>query len=61
MLKEAIAQYQKISELQPDSWQWHKKLGDLYHKQSQQPRETGEVIEGAALILDGNSSFVEIE
>ena len=60
MLKEAIAQYQKISELQPDSWQWHKKLGDLYDKQAQQPRETGEVIEGAALILDGNSSFVEI-
>ena len=60
MIKEAIAEYQKISELQPDSWQWHKKLGDLYHKQSQQQRETGEVIEGTALILDGNSSFVEI-
>jgi len=60
MIKEAIAEYQKISELQPDSWRWHKKLGDLYHKQTQQPRETGEVIEGAALILDGDSSFVEI-
>ena len=45
MIEEAIAQYQKISELQPDSWQWHKKLGELYDKQSQQPRETGEVIE----------------
>ncbi len=45
MIEEAIAQYQKISELQPDSWQWHKKLGDLYDKESQQPRETGEVIE----------------
>ena len=56
----AIAEYQKISELQPDNAQWHQKLGDLYHKQSQQPRETGEVIEGTALILDGNSSFVEI-
>ncbi|RKU18683.1 hypothetical protein C6503_09100 [Candidatus Poribacteria bacterium] len=61
MIAEAIAQYQKISELQPDSWQWHKKLGDLYDKQSQQPRETGEVIEGTALLLDGNSSFVEID
>ena len=59
-ITEAIAQYQEISELQPDSWRWHKKLGDLYDKESQQPRETGEVIEGAALILDGNSSFVEI-
>ncbi|MXV73602.1 tetratricopeptide repeat protein, partial [Candidatus Poribacteria bacterium] len=60
MISEAIAEYQKISELQPDSWQWHKKLGDLYDKQSQQQRETGEVIEGTALFLDGNSSFVEI-
>ena len=47
MIEEAIAQYQKISELQPGSWQWHKKLGDLYDKQSQQPRETGEVIESS--------------
>ena len=60
MIQEAIAEYQKISELQPDNWQWHKKLGDLYQKQSRQRRETGEVIEGTALILDGNSSFVEI-
>ena len=59
-IKEAIAQYQQISELQPNSWRWHKKLGDLYDKQSRQPRETGEVIEGTALLLDGNSSFVEI-
>ena len=57
---EAIAQYQKMSELQPDNSQWHKKLGDLYQKRSAQLRETGEVIEGTALILDGNSSFVEI-
>ena len=27
---EAIAQYQKISELQPDKAEWHKKIGDLY-------------------------------
>ena len=60
MIEEAIAQYQQISELQPDSWQWHKKLGDLYDKQSRHPRETGAVIEGTALLLDGNSSFVEI-
>ena len=60
MINEAITEYQKISELRPDNWQWHKKLGDLYHKQSQQRRETGEVIEGTALILDGNASFVEI-
>ena len=51
MIGEAIAEYQKISELHPESWQWHKKLGDLYHKQSQQLRETGEVVEG-------NSSFL---
>ena len=44
---EAIAQYQKISERQPDNPQWYKKLGDLYQKQ----RETGEVIEGSTLAL----------
>ena len=58
---EAIAEYQKLSEHQPDNSQWHKKLGDLYQKKSVQRYETGEVTEGTALILDGNSSFVEIE
>ena len=53
---EAIAQYQKMSELQPDNPQWYQKLGDLYQKQHQ----TSEIIEDTALTLDGNSSFVEI-
>ena len=53
---EAITQYQKISELQPDDAQWHKKIGDLYQKQ----RQTEEVIEDTALDLVGNGSFVEI-
>ena len=56
----AIAQYQKLSELQPDNSAWHKKLGDIYEKQLLQQRETGELIEGTALMLDGDSSFVEI-
>ncbi|MDE0638040.1 MAG: tetratricopeptide repeat protein [Candidatus Poribacteria bacterium] len=33
--EEAIAQYQKISELQPDKAQWHKKIGDLYERSTQ--------------------------
>ncbi|RKU15907.1 hypothetical protein C6503_13355 [Candidatus Poribacteria bacterium] len=53
---EAIAQYQKISELQPDDAQWHKKIGNLYQKQ----RQTDEVVEDTALDLAGNGSFVEI-
>ena len=53
---EAIAQYQKISELQPDDAQWHKKIGDLYQMQ----RQTDEIVEGTALDLPGNGSFVEI-
>ena len=53
---EAIAQYQKISELQPDDAQWHKKMGDLYQKH----RQTDEVVEETALDLAGNRSFVEI-
>ena len=57
-IEEAIGQYEKMSQLQPDNWQWHKKLGDLYQKQSQH-YQTGEVVEGTALTLNGNSSFVE--
>ena len=53
---EAIAQYQKISELQPDDAQWQKKIGDL----SQMQRQTDEVVEDTALDLPGNGSFVEI-
>ena len=53
---EAITQYQKISELQPDDAQWHKKIGDLYQKQ----RQTDEVVEDTALDLAGNRSYVEI-
>ena len=40
-IEEAIGQYEKLSQLQPDNWQWHKKLGDLYQKQSQR-HQTGE-------------------
>ena len=53
---EAIAQYQKISELQPDDAQWYKKIGDLSQKQ----RQTDEIVEDTALDLAGNRSFVEI-
>ena len=58
-IEEAIGQYEKLSQRQPDNWQWHKKLGDLYQKQSQH-HQTGEVVEGTALTLNGNASFVEI-
>ncbi len=53
---QAIAQYQKISELQPDDAQWQKKIGDLYQKH----RPTDEIIEDTALDLTGDGSFVEI-
>ena len=58
-IEEAIGQYEKLSQRQPDNWQWHKKLGDLYQRQSQH-HQTGEVVEGTALTLNGNASFVEI-
>ena len=55
--EEAIAQYQKISELQPDKAQWHKKIGDLYQK----PREIDDDVQkNTAVELDGNHSFVEV-
>ena len=60
-IKDAIDQYEKLSELEPENLQWYQKLGELYQKNlSSEKRETGEVIEGTALTLDGNRSFVEI-
>ena len=59
-IKEAIVQYEKLSELESEKAQWHKKLGDLYRNLPPERRETGEVIEGTALTLGGNGSFVEI-
>ena len=58
--KEAVAQYEKLITLKPDKAEWHKKLGDLYGKLSTERRETGEVIEGTALTLTGEKSFVAI-
>ncbi len=34
-IEEAIAQYQKISELQPDTAHWQKRIGDLYEGSTQ--------------------------
>ena len=60
-IKEAIVQYEKLSELEPENSQWHKKLGDLYQNLPPERREIGEVIEGTALTLSGNGSYVEME
>ena len=37
---EAIVEYQKLSEHQPDNTQWYKKLGALYQQRAQQRHET---------------------
>ena len=58
--KEAIAQYERLAELQPDKPKWYKKLGVLYQNLPPERRETGEIVEGTALTLGGNGSFVEI-
>ena len=58
--KEAVAQYERLSQLEPDNAQWYKKLGALYQNLPPERRETGEVLEGTALTLAGNGSFVEI-
>ena len=44
-IEEAIAQYQKLSELEPEKSQWHKKLGELYQNLPQEIRETDTVSE----------------
>ena len=36
MVTEAIDQYVKLSELQPDKARWHKTIGDLYQKQPEE-------------------------
>ena len=59
-IKEAIAQYERLSELEPENSQWHKKLGDLYQNLLPERRESDEVIEGTALTLPGGS-WVEID
>ena len=59
-IKEAIAQYERLAELEPEDLQWYKKLGDLYQNIPPERRETGEVVEGTALSLSGNRSYVEI-
>ena len=53
---EAIAVYEKLSQLQPDNVEWFKTLGNLY----QQARETANRVEGSAFRLNGDGSFVEL-
>ena len=59
-IKEAVEQYEKLSTLQPEKAHWYKKLGDLYQNLPLERRNTSEVVEGTALALGGNGSFVEI-
>ena len=44
-IKEAVAQYARLSELESEKSLWHKKLGDLYQNLPQETRETGTVSE----------------
>ncbi len=59
--KQAVEQYEAIKELQPKNPKWYKKLAELYNNMPDEKRETGEVIEGTALSLNGNESYVEID
>ncbi len=56
-IKEAIEQYEKLAELEPERNYVYRKLGDLYQKVD---LEIDEVIESNALSLDGDGSYVEI-
>ncbi len=58
--KEAVAQYEILTTLKPDKAEWHKNLGGLYANLSIEKRNTGQVIEGTALTLTGEKSFVAI-
>ncbi len=39
--KAAVAQYERLAELEPENSQWYKKLGTLYQNLPQETRETG--------------------
>ena len=45
IIKEAVTQYERLTELESENAQWHKKLGDLYQNLPQESRETGTVSE----------------
>lgn len=45
-IKEAVVQYERLTELEPEKSYWHRKLGDLYQNLPQESRETGTVSEG---------------
>ncbi len=40
-IKEAVTQYERLTALESENAQWHKKLGDLYQNLPQESRETG--------------------
>lgn len=44
-IKEAVAQYERLAELEPEKSQWHQKLGNLYQNLPRENRETGTVSE----------------
>ena len=56
-IKEAIEQYEKLTRLEPERNYIYSKLGDLYQSVD---LEVDKVIEGNALSLDGDGSYVEI-
>ena len=59
-IEDAITQYERLAELDPDNPKWYITLGNLYQKTMPERRETGKVIKGTALSLSGNRSYVEI-
>lgn len=44
-IKAAVAQYERLTELEPEKSQWHQKLGNLYQNLPQESREIGTVYE----------------
>ena len=59
-IEEAVTQYERLAELDPDNPKWYKKLGNHYQTMLPKRQQTGEILEGTALTLSGNGSFVEI-
>ena len=54
---EAIVEYQKLSERQPDNSRWHKKLGDLYQQRAQQRHEADTEVHAQSQLTQAAAAY----
>ncbi len=60
-IEEAIPQYERLVDLEPNNVGWYRKLGAYYQNVLPEKREIGKTIKGTTLTLPGNGSYVEMD